>query len=139
MLFGDEKRFNRPLVSSAVDRQILAVQNPATDEYVGPGAYFNTSEDEKRNGWGNKSFSRRAPMTPTGKGRSDETSLSPNGRFDRSDYYTSGVLTSYGAMAAPSPRRSDVPGPGYYEGDILKSPRPMVSSHFIGTSLLICN
>ena len=67
-------------------------------------------------------------MTPSGKGRSDESSLSPNGRFDRSDYYTSGVMTSYGTISAPSPRRHDLPGPGYYEGDILKSPRPMVST-----------
>lgn len=112
MIFGDERRFAKQLVASPNDKQVLCVSSPSTDANVGPGAYFNTVQDEKRNGWQGKSFSNRSPMTPSSR-NSHESS--------RADYI-GGVLTSYGALASPVGRKDRVAvGPGHYEGDILNS------------------
>ena len=109
MIFGDEKRFSKSLVSSAVDRQVQGVSSASTEAHIGPGAYFNTTVDEKRNGWLSKSFSRRSPMTPA-----------PN--ETRADSYVGGVLTSYGALASPaSPKDRSPVGPGHYTGDVMNS------------------
>lgn len=116
MLFGDEKRFAKPMTPSSKDGQVYAIKVASnTDKNIGPGCYFFSEVDEQRNGWKKKSFSRREPMTPSTKERANGSS--------RSDSYTHGVMTSYGAMAMPteSPKRAS-PGPGYYERDIIRSP-----------------
>lgn len=116
MLFGDEKRFAKPMTPSSKDGQVYATKvGNNTDKNIGPGCYFLSEADEQRNGWKKKSFSRREPMTPSTNERAN--------RLSRSDFYTHGVMTSYGAMAIPtdSPKRAS-PGPGYYERDIIRSP-----------------
>ncbi len=117
MLFGNEKRFGKSFVTSSVDKQVMGVKSDATDASLGPGAYFNTTIEERRGGWSNRSFSRRTPMTPSSKGGRSEESLtgSPSSPQSR-DLYQSAVMTSYGAIAMPpSPKHNGmVPGPGYY-------------------------
>lgn len=109
MIFGDEKRFSKSLVSSPVDKQVQGVSHDATEAHIGPGAYFNTTVDEKRNGWLSRSFSRRPPMTPSA-------------HESRADSYIGGVLTSYGALASPvSPKNRSQVGPGHYTGDVMNS------------------
>lgn len=109
MIFGDEKRFSKSLVSSPVDKQVQGVSQKSTEAHIGPGAYFNTTVDEKNNGWLSRSFSRRSPMTPA-----------PN--ESRADSYIGGVLTSYGALASPvSPKNRSQVGPGHYTGDVMNS------------------
>lgn len=104
MLFGDEERFNKTYVSSQMDKQVLGIKNFATEEHIGPGSYFSSDLDEKRNGWGNRSFSRRQPMTPK---KSSDGTFSPR--------HNHGVLTPYGAIGAPqSPHHTSHLGPGYY-------------------------
>lgn len=116
MLFGDEERFSKPMTPTKRDGQVYAVKvSQNTDEFIGPGSYYKNDVEEQRGGWQKKSFSRREPMTPSSKEKA-------NG-LNRSDFYTHGVMTSYGAMAMPthSPKRPS-PGPGYYEKDIIRSP-----------------
>lgn len=123
MLFGDEKRFSKPLTPTKRDGQVFAVKvSQNTDDHIGPGSYFFNDVEEQRNGWRKKSFSRREPMTPSSKEKANS--------LNRSDFYTHGVMTSYGAMAMPtqSPKRPS-PGPGYYEKDIIRSPSHRSVSH----------
>jgi len=109
MIFGDEKRFNKPLVASSGDRQVFGVASPSTDTNLGPGAYYNSNLDEKRNGWQSRSFSKRSPMSPSPKQASRES-------------YIGGVLTPYGTLAAPlSPKDRISVGPGHYDNDVLGS------------------
>lgn len=110
MIFGDEPRFQKSAVAHPLDRQIHGFAKLETDAHVGPGVYFSNGEEEKRNGWKSRSFSKREPMTP---------SKSPS---SRNDHYTAGVVTSYGALASPlSPRERSYPGPGHYDGDLMTS------------------
>lgn len=107
MLFNDERRFSKQLVASPGDSSVMGVVNPSTDINLGPGAYYNTSLNEKRNGWQSRSFSRRSPMTPSPR---------------ESPRNEGGVLTPYGAIASPvSPKNRVSVGPGHYEGDVLNS------------------
>jgi len=109
MLFSDEERFHKSYVNSQVDKQVMGVKNFATEEHIGPGSYFQNDLEEKRNGWGNRSFNRRQPMTP-GK-------LATN-----SPRHNHGVLTPYGAIAAPpSPHHTANTGPGYYNTSSFNS------------------
>lgn len=129
MLFGDEKRFSKPVTPSKKDGQVYAIRvGQNTDEHIGPGSYFFNDVEEERNGWKKKSFSRREPMTPSTKERN-------NSILNRSDFYQQGVMTAYGAMAMPtsSPKARASPGPGYYDGDILRSPS-FKSLHSPGSS-----
>lgn len=128
MLFGDEKRFKRNYSASKQDKQIHAATAPAADEMIGPGSYFSTNLDEQRNGWAKKSFSRRQPMTPPASQR--------HSVFGRNDSFTTGVLTSYGALSAPmSPK--DVlnsPGPGYYDRNVFPVGSPRLSPNGVSYS-----
>jgi hypothetical protein len=123
MLFGDEKRFGKTLVNSSRDPQVLPIKPPSTEQHLGPGSYFTNDQEDVRNGWKKKQFSKREPMTPT---RSDLSI------FSRQDHYTHGVMTSYGAISVPvySPKK-DSPGPGAYDRDILKTPRGLNVSLFL--------
>jgi hypothetical protein len=125
MMFGDAKRFGKSFVSSRVDSQVISVSDNATEDAVGPGAYFNSMIEEKRSGWASKSFSRRSPMSLN---RSNDLSLIHSGTNNR-DLYSSAIVTSYGAIAMPpSPmHHAPVPGPGYYNSNtnVVKS-RPQV-------------
>jgi hypothetical protein len=122
MMFGDEKRFKRTYTASSLDKRVHAVAAKSTDEMVGPGSYFATDLDQQRNGWARRSFSRRQPMTPPASQRYSV--------FGRNDSYTTGVLTSYGALSAPmSPRDvMNSPGPGYYEKNVFRFPDSPKSS-----------
>jgi hypothetical protein len=111
MLFGDEARFAKSYVNSQIDKQVMGVKNFATEEHIGPGSYFHNDLEEKRNGWGNRSFSRRQPMTPS---KSSSSSMSPR--------HNHGVITPYGAIAAPpSPHHAASVGPGYYNTSLFNS------------------
>ena len=106
MIFSDEPRFSKKLVSHPVDGSISGVTKSSTEEHVGPGSYLAQQFEERRSGWNKPSFSNRQPMQEP-----------KNCPISRSDYYTAGVLSPNGTMAVPaSPARSHSPGPGYYEG-----------------------
>lgn len=139
MLFGSEKRFGKSLVTSSVDKQVMGVKCDSTDSSLGPGAYFNSTIEERRGGWSNRSFSRRTPMTPGSKGRSEESVTgSPTSPLNR-DLYQSAVMTSYGAIAMPpSPRHNGiVPGPGYYNPTSPSISKPAVSHNIKVFKILI--
>lgn len=113
MIFSDEPRFQKNAIAHPTNRQIHGFSKIETEKHVGPGAYFSTAEEDKRNGWKKHSFSVRQPMTPV-------KASSPS--QDRQEYFSAGVLTSYGAIAAPvSPSKRSVPGPGHYDTDIYSS------------------
>lgn len=120
MLFGNEKRFGKTLVTSGVDSQVMGVKSDATDSSLGPGSYYNNFSEERRGGWANKSFSKRSPMTPS-KGHRQSTQSLSGVSLDSRDLYQSAVMTSFGAIAMPpSPKHNGlVPGPGYYDPDLL--------------------
>jgi len=116
MIFSDEPRFQKNAVAHPTNRQIHGFSKIETEKHVGPGVYFSTAEEDKRNGWKKNSFSTRQPMTPI-------KASSPS--QDRQEYYTASVLTAYGAIAAPvSPQKRNNPGPGHYDGDIFSSFSP---------------
>ena len=115
--FAKTKLADRPVVwKEAYTKKTLFLKKQY-HEVIGPGSYFFNDVEEERNGWKKKSFSRREPMTPSTKERN-------NSILNRSDFYQQGVMTAYGAMAMPtsSPKARASPGPGYYDGDILRSP-----------------
>lgn len=115
MLFGDEKRFKKPLVPSGFDSQVMGINlYPSTDCNLGPGAYNTQELDAKRNGWVKNTFSKREPMTPPM--RSPSESL-----LGRSSVYTNGVMSPSIGIALPVSKQPDrlmSPGPGYYDNDI---------------------
>lgn len=114
MIFSDEPRFQKTAIAHPTNRQIHGFAKIETEKHVGPGVYFSTVDEDRRNGWKKHSFSKRQPMTPV-------KAASPS-QADRQEYYTASVLTSYGALAAPvSPSKRNNPGPGHYDGDIYSS------------------
>jgi len=113
MIFSDEPRFAKNAIAHPTNHQIHGFSKMETEKHIGPGVYFSTAEEDKRNGWTKKSFSNRQPMSPV-------KNSSPS--QDRQDYYVAGVVNSYGAVAAPvSPMKRNNPGPGHYDGDIYAS------------------
>jgi hypothetical protein len=80
----------------------MAHAKHTTDYAVGPGVYHTNDIENLRNGWGNRSFSKRQPMTPPSRG-------------DRGDYVHGAVLHKGQYMAAPlSTHSRKSPGVGVY-------------------------
>ncbi len=87
-LFSDEPRFaaaDAPLGLGADCSQIRGFSKSSTQEHVGPAAYYSSKEEEKRNGWASRSFSRREPMNINDRISKHETS--------RSDSYIGGTIS----------------------------------------------
>lgn len=108
MLFSESPRFTGGMTSLKGTRgQIMAHSKTQTDNSVGPGAYHVSDVENKRNGWGSNSFSKRQPMTPPSKHARD-----------RGDYYVAGQLHSSQYIAAPlSVHNCKSPGVGAYNLD----------------------
>jgi hypothetical protein len=111
-MFGDAPRFSSKQTPLQSDPQLQCSANNAT-ENVGPGVYYNTAQDNKRNGWGTKSWSsKREPMNPS--------SSSPS-KHERSDFYMHSTLSQKGELLAAPYYSSDAPGPGYYDPTMSSS------------------
>jgi len=117
-MFGDEPRFGKDV--QIVKGQLCGFKKAETDKNLGPGSYFAPTNDEKRNGWVNKSFSKKEPMA---SGDSSDSRYS----------YQNGLVTSSGLAALPgTPQSRQGPGPGAY-GD---SDPPNTISHQLSVDSL---
>lgn len=113
MIFNDEPRFSKDVKPNRFS-DIAGYGKSETANHVGPGSYFSSPIDNKRNGWGNNSFSKKQPMSPNS-----------NRIVDRSIHYRSGAFTNSGILSPGSALKPNTPGPGQYEGSIIKSPSSM--------------
>jgi len=102
MLFSGAERFKGKAVTHPNgDLQVYRSDKDETD-HVGPGVYYNSTEEQRRSGWAKKSYTQREPMAR------------PSREVDRSHQYTNGELTSIGLALAGSPDLKQSPGPGHY-------------------------
>lgn len=110
MLFGAEQRFYKKTTSLKKGSDIQAfMQNSETASHVGPGTYYASQEEDRRNGWIKKSFSNRESMTPTKR------------RVDRNYTSTFGKMVPTGIALPSCPTMLGTPGPGYYAPPLLVS------------------
>lgn len=118
-LFSDSARFTKTTSPMKANSQIHGFASPSTADHVGPAGYFAPEQDEKRNGWATRSFSRgRQPMDV--KDRVSKTEPS------RSDSYVRGALAKNGVMMAqPNADKCNSPGPGQYERSVFPVQSPV--------------
>lgn len=79
MLFGDAPRMSDVTLASHGNITVSRKQT-ATENHLGPGAYFTAHNENIRGGWIKRSFSTRQPMGPTTR------------KHDRGASYTHGVM-----------------------------------------------
>jgi len=102
MLFNGAERF-RGKTTTHPNGDLLVYRSDKEDtDHVGPGVYWNSQEEERRNGWIKKRHTNREPMAR------------PSREVDRSHHYTNGELIGIGMAIAGSPDLQSSPGPGHY-------------------------
>lgn len=103
MMFSEEPRFANGMTGLRQGGgQIQAHSKHTTHTSIGPGVYHTNDIENQRNGWGNRSFSKRQPMTPPLKG-------------ERGDYVVGAVLHKGQYVGAPlSTHNRKSPGVGVY-------------------------
>lgn len=123
-MFGDDKRFQRPMAPISDKRIMADIMRPETPSHIGPGTYFSLNSEDQRNGWAHKSFSRRQPMDPPPPSLIVEMPVE-SASLNRSDYYKSGTISSNGLMTSPKADYfKQSPGPGQYNVDMCTTSFP---------------